>query len=105
MVLNLVDNAIGGIEGAGPGPREIRVSTRLDAEVGIVHLEVADTGAGIRPEDRGRLFEPGFSTKQNGSGIGLAIVSRIISDHSGYVRVRANEPRGAVFAIELPVRT
>ena len=105
VVLNLVDNAIGGIEGAGPGPREIRVSTRLDAEVGIVHLEVADTGAGIRPEDRGRLFEPGFSTKENGSGIGLAIVSRIVSDHSGYVRVRANEPRGAVFAIELPVRT
>jgi two-component system nitrogen regulation sensor histidine kinase NtrY len=105
VVLNLVDNAIGAIDAAGSGRREIGVSTRLDAEVGIVHLEVADTGVGIRAEDRGRLFEPGFSTKADGSGIGLAIVSRIVSDHSGYVRVRANEPRGTVFAIELPVRT
>jgi two-component system nitrogen regulation sensor histidine kinase NtrY len=105
VVLNLVDNAIGAIDAAGPGPRVIGVSTRLDAEVGIVHLEVADTGVGIRPEDRGRLFEPGFSTKADGSGIGLAIVSRIVSDHSGYVRVRSHEPRGTVFAIELPVRT
>ena len=105
VVLNLVDNAIGAIEAAGSGPRGIRVSTRLDAEVGIVHLEVADTGIGVRAEDRGRLFEPGFSTKADGSGIGLAIVSRIVSDHSGYVRVRPNEPRGSVFGIELPVRT
>jgi len=103
VILNLVDNAIGAVEEAGPGPREIRVSTRLDRAIGKVRLEVSDTGTGIRPEDRGRLFQPGFSTKEHGTGIGLAIVSRIISDHSGYVRVRANEPRGARFIIELPL--
>jgi len=105
VILNLVDNAIGAIDATDDGPRNIRVSTRLDAEVGIVHLEIADSGVGIRAEDRGRLFEPGFSTKAEGSGIGLAIVSRIVSDHSGYIRVRSNEPRGTAFAIELPVRT
>ncbi|MEX2209272.1 MAG: ATP-binding protein [Myxococcota bacterium] len=104
VILNLIDNAVAAIDAAGPGAREIRVSTRLDASVGTIHLEVADTGAGIRAEDRARLFEPGFSTKRAGSGLGLAIVSRIVSDHSGYVRVAANRPRGTRFIVELPVR-
>ena len=104
VILNLIDNAVAAIDAAGPGPRAVRVSTRLDASVGTIHLQVADTGAGIRAEDRARLFEPGFSTKRAGSGLGLAIVSRIVSDHSGYVRVGANRPRGSRFIVELPVR-
>jgi two-component system nitrogen regulation sensor histidine kinase NtrY len=105
VILNLVDNAIAAIDEAGSGPREVHVSTRLDAAVGTIHLQVADTGAGVRAEDRARLFEPGFSTKRAGSGLGLAIVSRIVSDHSGYVRVVANRPRGSRFIVELPART
>ena len=105
VILNLVDNAMGAIEAAENGPREIRVSTRLDRAVGIVYLEVADTGCGIRSEDRANIFEPYFSTKHNGSGLGLAIVSRIISDHSGYIRVRENKPRGTRFIVELVART
>ncbi len=104
VILNLIDNAVAAIDAAGSGPRALRVSTRLDASVGTIHLQVADTGAGIRAEDRARLFEPGFSTKRAGSGLGLAIVSRIVSDHSGYVRVGANRPRGSRFIVELPVR-
>jgi two-component system nitrogen regulation sensor histidine kinase NtrY len=104
VILNLVENAIASIESAGPGPREIRVATRFEEAVDVAQLEVSDTGHGIRSEDRARLFQPGFSTKQDGTGIGLAIVSRIVSDHSGYIRVRGNEPRGARFIIELPVR-
>ncbi len=105
VILNLVDNAMAAVDAAPPGPREISVSTRLDREVGTVHLEVCDTGTGIPPEERLKIFQPGFSTKADGSGIGLAIVSRIVSDHSGYIRVRANQPRGTRFLIELPVRT
>ena len=105
VIVNLVDNALGAIESAGPGPRRVELSTRSDQAVGTVHLEIADTGTGIRVEDRSRLFQPGFSTKADGTGIGLAIVSRIVSDHSGYIRVRSNQPRGARFIIELPVRT
>ncbi len=104
VILNLIDNAVAAIDVAGAGAREVRVSTRLDASVGTIHLQVADSGAGIRAEDRARLFEPGFSTKRAGSGLGLAIVSRIVSDHSGYIRVGANRPRGSRFIIELPVR-
>ncbi len=105
VILNLVDNAIGAIDACDNGLRKVRVSTRLDRAVGIVHLEVADTGCGVRPEDRARLFEPYFSTKHNGSGLGLAIVSRIVSDHSGCIRVRENKPRGCRFIVELPART
>ena len=105
VVLNLVDNAIAAIEAAGPGPREIRVSTRLDRAMQSVHLEVADSGAGIDPEARRRLFEPYFSSKPEGSGLGLAIVSRIVSDHSGYIRVRDRSPRGTRFIIELPLKS
>ncbi len=105
VVLNLIDNAIGAIDAAGPGPREIEVATRFDREMATMHLEVADTGCGIPPEQRLQIFQPGFSTKADGTGIGLAIVSRIVSDHSGYIRVRSNEPRGARIVIELPVRT
>lgn len=75
-----------------------------DAPLQTVRLEIADDGAGIRPEDRRRIFEPYFSTKSHGTGLGLAIVSRIVADHRGYIRVHANKPRGTRFIVELPVK-
>ena len=86
-----------------PTPR-IDVRTRYHRAHGIVALEVADTGIGIKPEERGRLFEPYFSTKQGGTGLGLAIVSTIVADHQGFVRVKDNEPHGSRFVVELPVK-
>src|SRR5262249_52989893 len=59
-------------------------------------------GSGVAPEIRARIFEPYFSTKKNGTGLGLTIVNQIIEDHRGYVRVRPNEPRGTRFTIEFP---
>jgi two-component system nitrogen regulation sensor histidine kinase NtrY len=56
------------------------------------------------PEARVRIFEPGFSTKKQGTGLGLTIVNQIVEDHRGYIRVRNNEPRGSRFIIEFPVR-
>jgi two-component system nitrogen regulation sensor histidine kinase NtrY len=58
---------------------------------------------GIKEEDRDKLFLPYFSTKKEGMGLGLAIVSTIISKHRGYIRVKDNEPKGSNFIIELPV--
>jgi two-component system nitrogen regulation sensor histidine kinase NtrY len=80
------------------------VHTVYDEPLGTVRFEVADEGAGIRPEDRRRIFEPYFSTKRGGTGLGLAIVSRIVADHRGYVRVHDRRPRGTSFVVELPVR-
>jgi len=103
-VINMLDNAVAACDAAvGQVPR-IDVRTRYHHAHGIVALEVADTGIGIKPEERGRLFEPYFSTKQGGTGLGLAIVSTIVADHQGFVRVKDNEPQGSRFVVELPVK-
>jgi two-component system nitrogen regulation sensor histidine kinase NtrY len=101
VVINLLDNAVAAVEESG----EIKITTSLDAFREVVYLEVADNGSGVAPEVRQRIFEPYFSTKKNGTGLGLTIVSQIIEDHRGYIRVRPNEPQGTKFIIEFPVRT
>jgi two-component system nitrogen regulation sensor histidine kinase NtrY len=100
-VMNLLDNAVAAVADNG----EIRIATSYDRSRGVVYLEVADNGCGVAPEVRTRIYEPYFSTKKNGTGLGLTIVSQIIEDHRGYIRVRPNEPKGAKFTIEFPVRT
>ena len=103
MLTNLIDNACAAVQANG-GAGQIVVATRHDAAREAVRLEVADDGAGIRDEDRARVFEPYYSTKSNGTGLGLAIVARIVADHHGYVRAQRNSPRGSRFVVELPVR-
>ncbi len=95
---NLFDNAVEAMEGEGT----LRVSTSYDRDLQTVRIEVADTGPGIEPEDKDRLFLPYFSRKRGGTGLGLAIVHQIVADHSGYVRVSDNQPLGTVITIELP---
>ncbi|HMK66813.1 MAG TPA: ATP-binding protein, partial [Thermodesulfobacteriota bacterium] len=99
VMINLLDNAVAAIETQG----SIRVQTVFDPVLEMVRIQVADTGSGISPKDRDRLFEPYFSTKKGGTGLGLTIVSSIISDHRGHIRVKNNEPRGTIFTIELPI--
>ena len=100
-VVNLIDNAAEAIEQSAL--KEISVRTALDAERDVVELVVADSGPGISPEDKARLFLPFFSTKRRGTGLGLAIVSRIVSEHNGSIRVEENQPAGTKIVIELPV--
>jgi two-component system nitrogen regulation sensor histidine kinase NtrY len=94
------DNAVAAVEEQG----KIRLATSHDRSRGVVCLEVADDGCGLASGVKPRIFEPYFSTKENGTGLGLTIVSQIVEDHQGYIRVRPNEPRGTRFTIELPVR-
>jgi len=68
----------------------------------MAQIDVADEGPGIAAEDVPKLFEPEFSRKKTKSGLGLAIVLRIIKDHGGTISVSQNVPRGARFTIELP---
>ena len=103
-VINMLDNAVAALTPPNGVEPRIDVRTRYDRGMGIVALEVADTGCGIDANARTRLFEPYFSTKQGGTGLGLAIVSTIVADHQGFVRVKDNEPRGSRFVIELPVK-
>ncbi len=106
-LVNLLENAVAAIAGEqrnGAGAPRIEVRTALDRASGIVTLEVSDNGPGIDPALKSRIFEPYFSTKQHGTGLWLAIVSTIVSDHHGFVRVRDNEPRGSRFILEFPVK-
>jgi two-component system nitrogen regulation sensor histidine kinase NtrY len=100
VLINLIDNAIAAIAETG----YVRVETHFGPELRLVKLEVIDSGVGIPPEDKLKLFEPYFSTKGSGTGLGLAIVSNIVADHNGYIRVRDNRPSGTRFIIEFPVK-
>jgi signal transduction histidine kinase len=97
-VTNLLRNAI---EAAGPHGR-VAVSTRLIARGRRGRLEISDTGPGIDSADLGRIFNPFFTTKDTGTGLGLATVHRIIEAHGGAIRVRNIAPHGACFEVELP---
>jgi two-component system nitrogen regulation sensor histidine kinase NtrY len=97
-LINLLNNAVAAVEEKG----EVGLTTMYDSSRGLVCLDVADDGSGVAPDVKTRIFEPYFSTKKNGTGLGLTIVSQIIEDHQGYIRVRPNEPRGTRFTIELP---
>jgi len=97
-LINLIDNAIGAIKENG----NISISVSHDPILKRVRMEVADDGIGIADEDKTRLFEPHFSTKKAGMGLGLTIVNTIIADHNGMITVQDNMPRGAKFVIELP---
>ncbi|MGD9221888.1 MAG: ATP-binding protein [Desulfobacteraceae bacterium] len=98
-MINLIDNAVSAIRTRGI----IDIDVSYDPILKTVRIEVADDGEGISNEDKIRLFEPNFSTKKAGMGLGLTIVNSIVTDHSGMISVQSNQPRGAKFVIELPV--
>lgn len=100
-IANLVDNAVEAMQDALIC--EVHISTALVSDREMVEIVVADTGHGVSPETKEKLFLPYFSTKKRGTGLGLAIVSRIIEDHQGTIRVEENLPVGARFVIELPL--
>ncbi|HYN15241.1 MAG TPA: ATP-binding protein [Terriglobales bacterium] len=98
---NLVDNAAEAMQDSMV--KEVQISTALADARDSVEVVIADTGHGVTPELKEKLFLPYFSTKGRGTGLGLAIVSRIVEDHHGSIRVEENSPVGARFIVELPV--
>jgi two-component system nitrogen regulation sensor histidine kinase NtrY len=98
-MINLVDNAISASR--GKGEIEIRLTHNQTAEK--IRIIVSDNGPGISDDDKSRLFEPDFSTKKTGMGLGLTIVNTIVAEHHGTIRVEDRQPRGARFIITLPI--
>lgn len=96
-VLNLLRNAL---EACRPGD-EVLVSTR--AEDGCALLRVTDTGPGMTPDVRERVFTPYFSTKRTGTGLGLATVRRIVEEHGGRIDLTSEVGKGTQFTVRLPV--
>lgn len=99
---NLIRNAIDAIGGRGG---HIEVDVALQRERRVVRLTVHDSGRGIDPASAGRIFDPGFSTKKRGWGLGLAVVKRIVEEyHGGRVALVNSVPgEGTVFEVVLPL--
>ena len=97
-VLNLVINAIESIDGNGC------VTVRLLTDRDEALIEVSDTGCGIPPRDRPRIFEPRFTTKLEGTGLGLAAVRRTAVAHHGRITFKTRLGRGSKFVLALPLR-
>ncbi|MDP3220437.1 MAG: ATP-binding protein [Deltaproteobacteria bacterium] len=92
---------------AATASNEAAIEVRREMSPGQpgVDLEVEDTGAGLGNVDLSRVFEPFFTSKATGTGLGLAVVRRIIEEHGGTVSLRPGSQGGAVFTARLPVRS
>ncbi|HET9596121.1 MAG TPA: GAF domain-containing protein [Anaeromyxobacteraceae bacterium] len=96
-LVNVVMNAVQAMPDGGP------LAVRARAEGGFAVLEVEDAGPGIPEEVRHRIFEPFFTTKATGTGLGLAVVKRIVDGHRGRIEVSAAPGGGTRFALHLPI--
>jgi C4-dicarboxylate-specific signal transduction histidine kinase len=103
VLLNLVMNAMDAMVSTPMAQRFILISTRR-AQTGMVDVLVKDRGHGIRPKENGRLFEPFYTTKDHGLGLGLAICSTIIEAHQGKLTLVNDEGGGAIAFFSLPVQ-
>jgi C4-dicarboxylate-specific signal transduction histidine kinase len=102
VIINLVMNGIEAMQSLTNRPRELLVRSRQD-ETQQVLVSVTDCGVGISVEDADRLFNPFFTTKSNGMGMGLSICRSIMEAHGGRLWATANVPQGATFQFTLPV--
>jgi signal transduction histidine kinase len=96
VMLNLIVNAIQSMSGAEDGNRELYISTARIEPEGVC-VAVRDTGFGLRPESLARVFEPFYTTKPDGMGMGLSICRSIVEAHGGPLWATSCEPRGALF--------
>jgi signal transduction histidine kinase len=101
VMLNLIINAIQSMSGVEGGNRELHISTDSIEPEGVC-VAVRDTGHGLRPESLPRLFEPFYTTKPDGMGMGLSICRSIIEAHGGRLWATGCEPRGALFQFTIP---
>jgi signal transduction histidine kinase len=102
VILNLIVNAIQAMSGIGEGARELQISIDAVPSEGGVRVGVQDTGPGLSPESLSRLFEPFYTTKPEGMGMGLSICRSIVEAHGGRLWATGCEPRGAFFQFTIP---
>ncbi|NBW80162.1 sensor histidine kinase [bacterium] len=102
-LMNLISNAISASVGNTESDRVVVRVRGPSLGKPAVEISVHDWGHGVPEAVRERIFEPYFSTKRTGTGLGLVIVQQIVHEHGGRLWVSSNEPRGTVFSISLPV--
>jgi C4-dicarboxylate-specific signal transduction histidine kinase len=103
VLVNLIINAIEAMRDLGEEERELLISSRSEPDG--VSVGVRDAGPGLSPESLSRLFEPFYTTKPEGMGMGLSICRSIIEAHGGRLWASANMPCGAIFQFTLPAHS
>jgi signal transduction histidine kinase len=93
-LFNLLLNAVQAVEPNG----EIEIAAERE-NTGEAFLEICDNGPGVLPDHRTEIFKPYFTTHQNGTGLGLAVVQQIVLAHGWEIECVTNQPRGAIFRI------
>jgi PAS domain S-box-containing protein len=101
VMLNLIVNAVEAMSATSMGPRELLISTAADSSNGV-SIAVRDSGPGLPPVEVKRVFDPFYTTKAHGLGMGLSICRSIVEAHGGRLWASANAPRGAAFQLVLP---
>ncbi len=84
--------------------QEGKISTKIWTDKKHVFIEIMDTGSGIAPQDLPKIFKPFFSKRSQGSGLGLAVVKRIVESHQGQISVLSQSYQGTVFTIKIPIQ-
>jgi len=103
VMMNLVFNAYEAMDAEG-GKLMVEIANQYSDGRPGVEISFSDTGPGVPPELREQIFNPFFTTKSSGVGLGLAIVSKIVDDHGGWIRVDPNQGKGARFRVFLPAQ-
>ena len=98
-LINLIDNGLTACREAG---RTERVELILELATDGSQIVVRDAGAGIEPENIERIFQPDFTTKTDGMGLGLAVVENIVIGHGGTIEVASRRGEGTTFTVALP---
>ena len=101
LIWNLLMNAVQAMPDGGRLTIEAAQSL-WDASTPCLQIVITDTGQGIMENDRGKIFEPFYTTKEKGTGLGLAIVNRIVDSHAGKIKVDSNVGEGTTFTVWLP---
>jgi signal transduction histidine kinase len=96
-LINVIKNGMAAIGKGGT----LTISTRDDQ--GFVHVDIKDTGIGMSEEQMAKIFEPYYTTKEFGSGLGLTVVYKVIKEHGGEVTVKSRENHGTTFTLSIPI--
>lgn len=100
VLINLIQNAFEAMPEGG-GEVEIRLTPNVDEH--CVEISISDNGVGISEKQINEIFNPFFTTKENGLGLGLSICYRIIESHNGNIHIKSNAEQGTQFVVSLPL--
>jgi signal transduction histidine kinase len=102
VIINLVGNAIDALEEARSGEREIRVSMGENLAGSEIWVRISDNGLGIADADIDQIFDPFYTSRKEGTGLGLAMCRKIVDSHGGSIEVESTKGVGTEFILTFP---